>query len=130
MRATRRDARAARKLYRLCLVNGLLDENRARTVVRRIVETRRRGGLGALAHFQRLVRMDRDRHTAHVESAVALPEDLRSSVQTNVIKTFGPGVTASFTENAALIGGMRLRVGSEVYDGSVRARLAAIEARL
>jgi F-type H+-transporting ATPase subunit delta len=130
MRATRRDARAARKLYRLCLVNGLLDENRARTVVRWIVETRRRGGLGALAHFQRLVRMDRDRHTAHVESAVALPEDLRGSVQTNVVKTFGPGVTASFTENAALIGGMRLRVGSEVYEGSVRARLAAIEARL
>jgi F-type H+-transporting ATPase subunit delta len=74
--------------------------------------------------------MDRERHTASVESAVALPEDVRASVQTGVSRMFGPGVTASFTENAALIGGMRLRVGSEVYDGSVRARLAAIESRL
>jgi F-type H+-transporting ATPase subunit delta len=130
VRATRRDARAARKLYRLCLVDGLLDESRVRTVVRRIIEGSRRGGLGALAHFQRLVRMDGERHTAQVESAVALPEDLRASVQAGVSRTFGPGVTASFTENAALIGGMRLRVGSEVYDGSVRARLAAIESRL
>ena len=130
MRATRRDARAARKLYRLCLVDGLLDESRARTVVRLIIESQRRGGLGALSHFQRLVRMDRDRHTARVESAVPLAEDLREQVRTGVTRTFGPGVTASFAEDAALIGGMRLRVGSEVYDGSVRARLAAIESRL
>lgn len=130
MRATRRDARAARKLYRLCLADGLLDESRARAVVRRVIERKRRGGLGALSHFQRLIRMDRDRHTANVESAVPLSEGLREHVQTGVTRTFGRGVTASFTENAALIAGMRLRVGSEVYDGSVRARLAAIESRL
>ena len=93
MRASRRDARAAKRLYRICLVDGLLDDARTRQAVRRIVAARQRGGLGMLAHFQRLVRMDRDRHTA-------------------------------------LIGGMRLTVGSDVYDGSVRARLAAIEARL
>jgi F-type H+-transporting ATPase subunit delta len=130
MRASRRDARAARKLYRLCLVHGLLDESRVRTVVHGIIESRRRGGLAALTQFQRLVRMDRERHTAQVETAVALPEDLRTTVQTGVARMFGPGVTASFTEKAALIGGMRLQVGSEVYDGSVRARLAAIESRL
>ena len=83
-----------------------------------------------LAHFQRLVRMDRDRHTALVESAVSLPDDLRVGVVTDVTRMFGPGIETSFTENAALIGGMRLKVGSDVYDGSVRARLASIEARL
>ncbi len=36
----------------------------------------------------------------------------------------------SFEQNAALIGGVRIKVGSDVYDGSVRARLAALEARL
>jgi len=130
MRASRRDARAAKRLYRICLVDGLLDEARTRQAVRRIVAARQRGGLGMLAHFQRLVRMDRDRHTARVESAVTLPDDLRAGVVTDVVRMFGSGIETSFSENAALIGGMRLTVGSDVYDGSVRARLAAIEARL
>jgi F-type H+-transporting ATPase subunit delta len=130
MRATKRDKQVARKLYRLCLVDGLVDDARARGVVRRIIESRRRGHLGVLAHFQRLVRLDFDRHTARVESAVALPEDLRAGVETSLVRMFGRGVLASFGENPALIGGMRLRVGSDVYDGSVRARLASIEARL
>jgi F-type H+-transporting ATPase subunit delta len=74
--------------------------------------------------------MDRERHTARVESAMALPDDLRAGVVRDVARMFGPGMETSFTENAALIGGMRLRVGSDVYDGSVRARLASIEDRL
>ena len=36
----------------------------------------------------------------------------------------------AFEINPRLIGGMRIRVGSDVYDTSVRARLAALEARL
>ena len=130
MRANRRDARAAKRLYRFCLVNGLLDEGRTREAVGRVIAARHRGSLGMLGHFQRLVRMDRDRHTALVESAVSLPDDLRVGVVTDVARMFGPGMETSFTENTALIGGMRLRVGSDVYDGSVRARLASIEARL
>jgi F-type H+-transporting ATPase subunit delta len=130
MRATKRDRQVARKLYRLCLVDDLLDDARARAVVRRVIESGRRGHLGVLAYFQRLVRLDLDRHTARVESAVALPEDLRARVETSLGQRFGRGVLASFGENPALIGGMCLRVGSDVYDGSVKARLASIEARL
>ena len=32
-----------------------------------------------------------------------------------------------FAQNPALIGGMRIKVGSDVYDGSVQARLAALQ---
>ena len=38
-------------------------------------------------------------------------------------RAYGPGVSTSFAENAALIGGLRVRVGSDVYDGSVLAAL-------
>jgi F-type H+-transporting ATPase subunit delta len=130
MRTTKRNARAARRLYRLCLVDGLLDESRARLVVQRILDTQRHDGLGILGHFQRLVRMDRDRHTARIESAVALPAELRARLEQDIARLFGRGVDAEFSQNTDLIGGMRMRVGSSVYDGSVRGRLAAIEARL
>ena len=36
----------------------------------------------------------------------------------------------TFVPNPELIGGMRVTVGSDVYDGSIRNQLAALEARL
>jgi F-type H+-transporting ATPase subunit delta len=130
MRTTKRNTREARRLYRMCVVDGLLDESRVRLVVQRVLASQRHDGMGILGHFQRLVRIDRDRHTAHVESAVTLPEDLRVRLAADILQWFGRGVDAQFTENHNLIAGVRIRVGSNVYDGSVRGRLAAIEAAL
>jgi F-type H+-transporting ATPase subunit delta len=127
MKKTRQIKREAKRLFRFCLVNGLLDETRTRQVVQRIIDAKRRGGLALLSHFQRLVKLDSARHTAKVESAVPLPEDLRVNVQTGLVRTYGPGISASFAQNPELIGGMRIKVGSDVYDGSVRARLAELE---
>ena len=127
MKTTRRSRRAARRLYRACLVGGLLDAERARQAADRVAGARRRGSLPILAHFRRLAQLDRDRHRAVVESALPLPEDLRQSVERNVAGAYGPGVSTSFAQNAGLIGGMRVKVGSGVYDGSVRAALTTLE---
>ena len=67
--------RAARQLYRLCLVDGVLDAGRVRQVGERLAASRRRGALGILSAFERLVRLDQDRHTAVVESASGLTVD-------------------------------------------------------
>ncbi len=127
MKTTRQIKREAKRLFRFCLVNGLLDETRTRQAVQRIIDAKRRGGLALLSHFQRLVKLDSARHTAKVESAIPLPGDLRASVQTGLARTYGPGISTSFAHNPELIGGMRIKVGSDVYDGSVRARLAELE---
>jgi len=130
MKTTKRARREARRLYRACIVDGLLDEARALQVAERVAGARRRGILAILSHFLRLVKLDRARHRAVVETAAALPAELRSSVETGVARTYGPGVQTSFAENPALIGGMRVKVGSDVYDGSVQAALVALEERL
>ena len=72
MKSRRRIKRSARQLFRACLVDGGLDEGRARFVAGRLAESSRRGALAILSSFQRLVRLDRDRHTAFVESATPL----------------------------------------------------------
>jgi F-type H+-transporting ATPase subunit delta len=127
MKSSKQTKREAKRLFRLCLVNGLLDEGRARQVVQRIIDAKRHGGLALLSHFRRLVKLDLAQHTAQVESAMPLPEDLRASIQAGLEHSYGPGISASFAHNPGLIGGMRIKVGSDVYDGSVRARLAALE---
>ena len=129
MKTNTKIRRQAKQLYRLCLVNGMLDEGRVRQVVQRVIQSKRRGYLTLLARFQRLVKLDFARHTANVESAMPLPADVRASVEAGLKNLYGPGVNAVFAHNSTLIGGIRIKLDSDVYDGSVRAGLASLERR-
>jgi F-type H+-transporting ATPase subunit delta len=119
--------RNARQLLRLCLVNGTLEENRVRLAVQHILGSKRRGSLILLSHFQRFLVLHRAAHTAEVESAEPLPPDLRARVESQLSNMYGSGISTSFVQNPALIAGMRVKIGSDVYDGSVRAGLVALE---
>jgi F-type H+-transporting ATPase subunit delta len=127
MKITKRAKREAKHLYRICLVKGLLDESRVRQVVQHLVASIKRNSSSILAHFLRLVRLDCAQHTATIESATPLPADLQTVVQTGLEHRYGPGLTIAFDHSPELIGGMRIQVGCDVYDGSVRAGLEALE---
>jgi F-type H+-transporting ATPase subunit delta len=129
MKSTREARREARQLFRLCLVNGSLDEHRVRQVVRRLVDAGRPGALSILPRFQRFVRLDRAAHHALVTSATPLAPDVSAGIEAGVARLYGPGIATSFAEDPTLLGGVCVRVGSDVYDGSVKGRLAALEAR-
>jgi F-type H+-transporting ATPase subunit delta len=127
MKISKQARREGKELFRCCFVDGSLDENRVRLAVRKTLELKPRGFLATLSHFERLVKLELERRTAKVESALPLPEDLRADVQATLTRAYGPGLNISYGQNPALIGGMRIKVGSDVYDGSIRARLAALE---
>ena len=129
MKTTRQVTHEARRLLRLCFVRGSLDEARVRQVVQSVLASKRRGGYILLSCFLRLVKIERARHTAVVESATPLPADLQAGVQAGLARLYGQGVRTSFAQRPALIGGMRIQVGSDVYDGSIKAGLAALEKR-
>jgi F-type H+-transporting ATPase subunit delta len=129
MKSTREIKREAKHLFRLCFVNGSLDEDRVRSVLQGILGSKRRGSLPLAGQFQRLVVLDRLSHMAKVESAVPLPEDLQANVQASLVRAYGPELNTSFADNPTLIGGMRIRVSSDVYDGSIKGGLDALENR-
>jgi F-type H+-transporting ATPase subunit delta len=130
VKVTKQARREAKKLFALCKVNGVLDEARARQVVAEVTARQPRGYLGILQHFQRLLRLEIQRRTARVESAIPLAAPLREGVQAGLTRRHGPGLRFEFVENPALLGGLRVQVGSEVLDGSLRSRLAELEERL
>ena len=103
-----------------------MDAGRVRQAVRLLIEKKPRGYLGILQHLQRLVKLDEASRTARVESTVALTEAQQQSVRESLGRLKGGEVSVEFTENAGLIGGMRVKLGDDVFDGSVKTRLASL----
>ena len=126
MKISKRAQRDARQLFRSCQVNGLLDENRVRQAVALVLAQKPRRYVEILSRLHRLVKLDLERRTARVESAAILPDDLQTDVANRIKKIYGEGVSLTFDWNPALIGGLRVKVGSDVYDGSIQARLKAL----
>src|SRR4051794_40619683 len=126
MKSSKQSRREAKQLFRSCLVNGQLQEDRARQAVERVIALKPRGYIGIVDQFRRLVKLEIERRTAKIESATPLPTDLQASLQTGLAKIYGAGLHISFNVNPALLAGLRIKVGSDVYDGSVQARLAAL----
>lgn len=126
MRISKKARSEAKRLFLACTPDGGLDHGRVRQATDALVEERPRGFLPVLVHFQRLVRLEVARRTARIGSAVALPAELKAGVTASLERLYGAGLETEFAEEPALIGGLRVRVGSDVFDGSVQARLAAL----
>ncbi len=130
MKIPKQARREAKELFQFCTVNGLLDEPRARQTVERVLKARPRGYLAMLSHFQRLAKLHLDRRTARIESSVPLTDPEKTALSTQLNTRYGGNLIFAFDHNPALIGGLRIRVGSDVFDGSIRARLDALEQSL
>ena len=123
MKISKQAQRDARQLFRSCQVGGLLDEKRVRQTVGLLVLQKPRGYVEILSRLHRLVKLDLERHAARVESATPLPADLQTDVTNRIKKIYGEGISLTFGENPALLGGLRIQVGSDLYDGSVQTKL-------
>lgn len=127
MKSSKQARRDGKRLFQSCLVDGRLDDARARDAVRQVVQSKPRGWLPALNHFHRLVKLAVDRRTARVESPLPLDGAQQDAVRSKLEELYGAGLTFEFVQNPALLGGLRVRVGSDVYDGSVESRLNLLE---
>ena len=127
MKISKQAQREARQLFRSCLVNGSLDESRVRQAVAMLAELKPRGYVEILARLHRLVKLDVARRTAWVESAVETTPERMASIKASLEKRYGAGLDINYLVNPALIGGLRLQVGSDLYDGSVKTRLEKLQ---
>jgi F-type H+-transporting ATPase subunit delta len=127
MKISKQARREAKELFRAAQVNGVLDDNRFRQAMSELLARKPRGYPAILSHLQHLVKLDIARRTARIESVVPLDAHVEGTVKAALTQRYGQGLQFSFGTNPALIGGMRVQVGSDVFDGSVRARLTELE---
>ncbi len=65
-----------------------------------------------------------------VHAAREVPQGLKSRLEKTMSDYLGKRVTLSFHSDPDLIGGLKLEVGSMIFDGSIRARLDVIQKKL
>lgn len=114
---------AARRIFRLCQSGGRLDEAKLSTAVRRIAESQPRDYRGILSALKRLVRLEMERRRVIVESAAELDQPSRDRVVSGLVAKYGNDLTFEYRVTPDLLGGLKIRVGNDVFDGSVKGRL-------
>ena len=96
-----------------------------------LVRNDRIGGLDeVLAEFRREVNERLGIYEAKVISARKLDEPERRDLEKQIAGLTGGTVEAQYEEDASLLGGAVVQVGSTVYDGSVRGRLNRLREEL
>ncbi|CAN5337380.1 hypothetical protein BH23VER1_BH23VER1_02690 [soil metagenome] len=123
MKVSKDALRSARQLLGATLVDGRIDGERARKIVTAIKEKKPRNYLGILTAYINLLRLEFEKRRALVESAQALSPEVTDQVTKGLQQKYGQDLSTEFKTTPALLGGMRVKVGSDVWDGSVKARI-------
>lgn len=96
-----------------------------------LAERRRLELLPAIVHaYGALWNAQRGVASAEAVSTLPLDEAERRALVAALEKTTGLGIELETREDPSLLGGLLVRVAGRSYDGSVRARLQALRARL
>lgn len=96
-----------------------------------LVSHRRQMLMPEIAHeFHDLVDQVEGRLHANVTVAMEPSDGERREISTHLSRAYGKQVVPHFTVNAGILGGVVVRVGDTVLDGSVRRRLATLRSRL
>jgi F-type H+-transporting ATPase subunit delta len=119
--------RLSRNLVRASFVEGALDRGRVEGFIQSIVKHKPRRYIQLLENYQRLLRLESDKRLARIESATELDEAASRKIVSDLQRRYGRGLTSEFSVNPALLGGVRIRVGSDVWDSSVRNRLERLQ---
>ena len=123
MKVSKDAASAARRIYRLCAPEGKLDEDKIRKAFKKIGEAKPRDYRAIMHSLLNLVRIDEKSRQALIESATELDTPSRVRIEKNLNEQYGGGLSFTYKTDAELLGGVKIRVGNDVWDGSVQSRL-------
>ena len=126
MKITKVANSTARRIFRMCQTDGRLNEENLLKCIRKLAADKPRDYRGILFALKRLLRLELERRHVVVESATDLDAASRERVTTGLADKYGADLTYEFRVNPELLGGLKVRVGNDVFDGSVKGRLARL----
>ena len=123
MKLSKEARKLSKQLFRESFTGGALDATKVGAVTDTVIRAKPRQYIGVLKEFARLIRLETARRHAIIESAADLEDAEKTAILDTIRAKYGADVTSEFKTIPALIGGLRIQVGSDVVDASVRSRL-------
>jgi len=120
----------SREMLRASFTDGQLDPAKISSIIDSVTARKPRNYINVLKNYRRLLRLEVEKRRARIETASEMDPATQSEVVTNLKKKYGSDLAPEFVVNPELLGGMRIRVGSDVWDGSVRNRLERLQQQL
>jgi F-type H+-transporting ATPase subunit delta len=130
MKINKETRQLSKALLRASFNDGQLDSGKVASLVKSLIEKKPRHYIQVLEAYKRLLRLEVEKRTAMIETASELAPDAAAQIVANLKRKYGNDLTARFVVNKDLLGGMRIRVGSDVWDSSVRNRLHRLQQQL
>jgi F-type H+-transporting ATPase subunit delta len=126
MKVRKESLRAARLLLKGVMPGGKIDAGKVKDYTARIIAEKPRNFVQILEKFQHLLRLEVEKRHAMIESADKLDEPTQKQVLADLHSRFGSDLTHEFKVTPELMGGLRIKLGSSIWDGSLRTRLETL----
>ncbi len=130
MKLSKDSRKTAKQLFQASFVDGRLDSQRLLQATSLVIERKPRNYVGILKEIQRQVRLETAKSHVVIDSAINLSSEEMDRVMNDLRSKYGNDLSPELHIKPELLGGLRIQVGSDVYDGSVRGRLANLEKTL
>jgi F-type H+-transporting ATPase subunit delta len=128
---TRKQARKiTREMLRHSFTSNKLDEEKITEMVRSVIAKKPRHYVDVLKDYQHLLHLEVEKRHAVIESATPLNRSVGDQIVANLRARYGEDLTTEFRTNPELLGGLRIKIGNDVWDGSVKNRLNQLQQQL
>jgi len=126
MRAAKKTKLLAKQLFKLSVVNGAVSADQVAGVLGWVEKTAPRQAIALLKLYHGYISTELAKSRAVVEHAGPVTDATLKMIEGAMTQKYARVVTASAKPNPALLAGLRVRVGSDVYESSVAGQLAAL----
>ena len=126
MRADKKTKALAKQLFKLSLVHGTVSAAQVAGVLGYIEKNIPRHALALLKLYHRAIATELAKSNAVVEHAGPISDGTLRMIEEAMTRKYQRPVAATARPNAKLLAGLRVRVGSDVYESSVSGQLAAL----
>jgi F-type H+-transporting ATPase subunit delta len=130
MKSTKDARKVSRQLFRHSFTSGRLDEEKVSHLVQTVLATKPRRYFDVLKDYQRLIHLEVEKRHAVIESATPLNRTFGDQIVANLKSRYDEDLTTEFRTNPELLGGLRIKIGNDVWDGSIKNRLGQLQEQL
>jgi F-type H+-transporting ATPase subunit delta len=126
MAADKQTKLLAKQLFKLSVVNGVVSPEQVAGVLGWVEKTSPRRPVALLKAYQHRIALELAKSRAEVEHAGPINDGILKSIEAAMTRKYSRPVTAAAKANSSLLAGLRIRVGSDVYESSVAGQLATL----